>query len=477
MPWLGASCAGDTALLELITWLSGSGAFLSPKLALTCTAEGARAVKVVEGASLHPGEVVASVPASLMLTQRVALEDDPQLAKVPGLRGTNLIALALLRQMAPGQRWRPFVKSLPQEQDTTLFWSEAELAELQGAELASHAAARASAIARHHGALAAALSEQAPTLDEFRWALSMVWSRGHTVQLDLGGRQGALVPLADLFNHHTRPSVHASRTEGEGGSSALVLRAAGHLHAGDEATVPYGGGGALPNSQLLMDYGFCHEATQAVESVPLPLAVPFGRDVGADAMRSEALDSLGLLRGERRARELRLSSSDTSLPPLILVFASLATAPRSSLHEAVEYAPVALRPDAPPQARHWLASVAEHGRESGEALRFLRQAVRSAVRQYATNATEDEAILRAMAAQAAASGTAPGTSGRVRARCAVVVRLAEKRLLGRWDERVTASLRALGGEGEGEGQGRGGAARGGPSGAVYGQPGRRKDEL
>ena len=80
------------ALTALVGWLARKQAYLAPGLRFSCRTVGG----IEAAAELEQGEVVASVPLSLLITQDSALAEDPQLS---GLSGTNLMALFLLLVM------------------------------------------------------------------------------------------------------------------------------------------------------------------------------------------------------------------------------------------------------------------------------------------------------------------------------------------------------------------------------------------
>ena len=339
MSMLSPSCAGDVALVGFTEWLARHQAVLSPSLEFG-GCETVRGLYVKPGHTLEAGAVAASVPRTLLMTRERALEQ-PSLSLDGELGSTNLMALFLLDQRDDdGALWQRYARVLPPNISTTLAWNAEALAELQASDLAAHAATRARAVARHHEIVSA--THPALTPSDWAWALSMVWSRSHTV--DLGsGRQGALVPLLDLFNGAmVAPTLHAATLERD----ALVLRVARKLTAGEEATVPYGSGRGLPNAQLLMEYGFCEEGNPH-DDVALPLRLEFARPAipyrptagsaadAAEVARVEALRKLRLLPPAARPPRLtflpeRLSARPSaawprSWPPEALVFARLAT--------------------------------------------------------------------------------------------------------------------------------------------------------
>ncbi|KAL1520295.1 hypothetical protein AB1Y20_021887 [Prymnesium parvum] len=413
-----ASPCAQPQLPHFTAWLRESGAHLSPKLEFFCSAAG-RGIRAVE--PLDAGEVAASVPLKLLVTTDRALADEELRAST--LRGTNLMALFLLRQRAPGQPWYPYVDALPRTLGTPIFWSNELRAELQSTELASLTRAREAAVAKHYDALSANFLA-ASSLDDFKWALSIVWSRGHTVDIPGGDGQGALIPLIDMFNHHLEPAVRAGSVEGE----AFVLRVGRRLERGHEATVPYGAHGPLPNSRLLMEYGFCERSNSAEDYLTLHLNASRAIAPHEDPhrwLRAGALSQLALSPQENFA--VRIGLQATTLPPIALAFARLSTLKEKQvLEEAIGVA------SADPQLRsHWLSRLVRGALEDEASLRFLAEALRWKLRNYTTSAEHDELLLH----RKVFSGE--------EMECALLVRLAEKRAIGRWLSETQASVSGL----------------------------------
>jgi hypothetical protein len=394
---LSPSCASDANLSALATWLIVGGAWLSPKLAVTC-GENGRGIVAIE--PLGAREDVARVPLSLILTNDAALVEDPVLSEF-GASGTNLAALGLLRQRAPGRRWEPFTRALPRAYTSTLAWSDSEIEELQASDLVAQTRVRAGAIARHLRALAQKLPPAlVPSPADFRWALSLVWSRAHTVALP-EGRQGALVPLLDLMNaDFVAPSTEAAATVGD----HMVVRTARRLAAGEAVTAPYGGG-PLSNARALLDYGFC-VPDNPHDDVALPLALPACPGDGAYS----ALDALQLL---PPSPPPRLSTNVLLLPPELAATARVCSMPPA---EAAAVARAAARNE--PGIRARLGAPLSAAADAA-AIKYLDLAITDRIGGYATREAGDEAALRD-AEQLAAND---------RMRCALTVRLSEKRIL------------------------------------------------
>ena len=405
-----ASCSADVAVQELAAWLSAGGAWLSPQLELSCRSNiGGRGIMAV--GFVAPGEVIARVPYRMLLSNDAALSDDVGLqaaAESVGLTGTNLAAVALLRQRHDGRAWQPFARALPSTMSATLNWTAAELAELQASDLAPLTAKRVSAIHAHHAALAALPHEDVPSLDELAWALSMVWARGHTIPMAAPNgqqrTQACLAPLLDLFNADFRtPSVHAAEASGD----ELTMRAARPMHSGDEATAPYGAGGPLSNARALFDYGFC-VPDNLHDDVALPL------DLSNCTAGAAALAALQLLPPSPSPRLRRLPSK---LPAEANAFARVCTMAAAEA-DAVRQA-ARTRGDFQVHTRLGAPLRARDGDDADRAAAaFLASHMRWRLASYATSPAADEELLRGRHAEAD-----------VRRVCAVRVRLAEKQIL------------------------------------------------
>ena len=101
----------------------------------------------------------------------------------------------------------------------------------------------------------------APSLEDLTWALSIAWSRGHTVSMEsvrgLGAtRRPGLVPIGDLFNH--APEAEATvETISDPAAGAFSFVASRPMPVGAEALISYSLHAEPSNSKLLLDYGFC----------------------------------------------------------------------------------------------------------------------------------------------------------------------------------------------------------------------------
>ncbi|KAK1315294.1 hypothetical protein QJS10_CPA06g00438 [Acorus calamus] len=134
------------------------------------------------------------------------------------------VALFLVREKGrPDSSWRPYIDILPEVTDSTIFWSEEELLELQGTQLLNTTLGVKEAFSR------------------------------------MPGESLALVPLADLVNHNPSITTEGTSWEVRGTgffSRELVfsLQTPIYVKAGEQVYIQYELGKS--NAELALDYGF-----------------------------------------------------------------------------------------------------------------------------------------------------------------------------------------------------------------------------
>lgn len=294
----GAARAGSGltyAVTSLVApWLRNANVSLASfPLSSAITAanlSGAEAVALGAGAQLGAGSEAASQLAEL---QQLGLADE-----------RTAVMLHLAAQRAA---WRaggkpalgPWLALLPASFGTPLYWSEDELSWIRGTTLHAAAIVRRRAIegawprlAPAAAALAVAeggTATPAPTLDDYKWANSVFWSRAITfptpVSSGLPGTKQLLemhegiVPGLDFANHApgsaARWTVFGAPGAGNGaspGAVSLVVQRKAAPAAGQEVTISYGD---KSNEELLFLYGFALQDNPAdVLTVMCPLPPP-----------------------------------------------------------------------------------------------------------------------------------------------------------------------------------------------------------
>jgi len=100
--------------------------------------------------------------------------------------------------------FKPYYDILPKTlSNIPVFWNDDELESLKGSYLLTQISDRIDAITDDYYAICqvAPKLQDIATLEEFKWARMCVCSRNFGLQID-GHRTSALVPHADMLNHH-----------------------------------------------------------------------------------------------------------------------------------------------------------------------------------------------------------------------------------------------------------------------------------
>jgi hypothetical protein len=132
----------------------------------------------------------------------------------------------------PASYWRPLLDLLPQFDDCPLFWKDVGFESLQKSSFTRERFVKkihhlkrffmeyllptirfyheiftwVSYLINKHTTISFAnlLDKQTVTLDDFNWALAVIWSRAYW--LDEDDHFPGLIPIADMFNHDCKPS-------------------------------------------------------------------------------------------------------------------------------------------------------------------------------------------------------------------------------------------------------------------------------
>ncbi|XP_073267086.1 fructose-bisphosphate aldolase-lysine N-methyltransferase, chloroplastic isoform X2 [Populus alba] len=150
-------------------------------------------------------EVVLEIPKKLWINPDVVAASE--IGNVcGGVKPWVSVALFLIREkLKEDSTWRPYLDVLPESTNSTIFWSEEELAELQGTQLLSTTLGVKSYLQREFLKVEEEiliphkqLFPSPVTLDDFSWAFGILRSRSFS---RLRGQNLVLIPLADLVNH------------------------------------------------------------------------------------------------------------------------------------------------------------------------------------------------------------------------------------------------------------------------------------
>ena len=307
--------------MDGVNWATAHGASL--QYATLANLPG-RGTGVVAFSPIRAGEVILRVPHSLLLTS----------TDEAGARfgATNALALALLQERDKANSfWSKYLSTLPGIIPTPLHFNETEQDDLVGTDLLRWVRSRQKHVAKTHAVLLEHLAESAavdangasssfnaPSLDEFTWALSIAWSRGHTLDMaavrGLGAaKRPGLVPIGDCFNHAEERFANVV-TKSDPANGVFDFVAMRDVKTGDELLVSYSLHSEPSNSKLLLDYGFCTPYSLHDEvSVDLQLA---GEIKPAMAKLLQALQLTDYV------REARLTLGPDSMNPPDALIAS-----------------------------------------------------------------------------------------------------------------------------------------------------------
>ncbi|XP_015895013.3 ribulose-1,5 bisphosphate carboxylase/oxygenase large subunit N-methyltransferase, chloroplastic [Ziziphus jujuba] len=209
-------------------------------------------------------EVVLEVPKRLWINpDAVSASEIGNLCS--GLKPWIQVALFLVREkFREDSPWRIYLDILPEYTNSTIFWSEEELSELQGTQLLSTTEGVKEYVQSEFQKLEAEIilpNEQlfpSPiTLDDFFWAFGILRSRAFS---RLRGQNLVLIPMADLINHSSKITTeeHAWEVKGAAGlfswDTLFSLRSPIPVKAGEQVLIQYDINKS--NAELALDYGF-----------------------------------------------------------------------------------------------------------------------------------------------------------------------------------------------------------------------------
>ncbi|KAF2034318.1 SET domain-containing protein RMS1 [Setomelanomma holmii] len=205
---------------------------------------------------------------------------------------TSLILIMLYEYLlGDASRWKPYFDVLPQTFDTPLFWSEAELKELEGTCLTTEKIGKQesdemlkSRVLKVVKANPTVFYPEGTTHLSDEELLALAHQIGSTVMayafdLDNASEEGddeedgwvedregktmlGMVPMADILNANADFNAHVNH-----GDSLEVLSLRSNLPAGTEILNYYG---PLPSSELLRRYGYVTLEHQRYDVVELP---------------------------------------------------------------------------------------------------------------------------------------------------------------------------------------------------------------
>lgn len=239
------SVGTETGVQALWSWAQSQG----------IKSEAIRPCEVAVGLGLQAqrpvkqGEEVLNVPEAAWINL-TAVQNSNLGPVTQGLKTWVAIGLLLIQESSnPSSKWRPYLDTLPKTLDSPLFWSDEELAELEGTQLLGSVVGYFEFLQNEYNKLAEEVLEPNATLfnpevftfEAFRWAFGILRSRSFP---PLTGEDLALVPVADLVNHggvDEAPSWVKKKTGqiwdiGKANFNVLTVKAATNLASGDQVS-------------------------------------------------------------------------------------------------------------------------------------------------------------------------------------------------------------------------------------------------
>ncbi|KAK4741394.1 hypothetical protein SAY87_024982 [Trapa incisa] len=240
-----------------------------------------------------------------------------------GLKPWIGVALFLIREKKRGDsKWRVYLDILPGATDSTIFWSEEELAELQGTQLLrttlgvkEYVKGEFEKVQEEILLPHKQLFPSSITFEDFFWAFGILRSRAFS---RLRGQNLVLIPLADLINHSSSITTEDFAYEIKGGglfSRELLfsLRSPISVKAGEQVLIQYDLNKS--NAELALDYGFI-ESNPDRNSYTLTLEISESDPFFDDKLDIAELNGLG----ETAYFDITLGRP---LPPTMLPFLRL----------------------------------------------------------------------------------------------------------------------------------------------------------
>ncbi|KAL3367651.1 hypothetical protein AABB24_008814 [Solanum stoloniferum] len=283
----------------------------------------AEGLGLVANRDISKGETVLGVPKRFWINTDTVAESE--IGNVcTGLEPWISLALFLLREKwKDDSKWKYYMAVLPESTDSTIYWSEEELSEIQGTQLLSTTLS----VKEYVQSEFQKLEEQVIlgnkqlfpfpiTLDDFFWAFGILRSRAFS----RGGIQNLmLVPFADLANHSVKVTTedHIHEIGGPAGLFSWDLlfsfQSPLKLKAGDQFLIQYGLNKS--NADMAIGYGFI-EPNSARDAFTLTLEISKTDYFNGDKL--DIAESNGL--GETADFDIKLGQS---LPPSLFPYLRL----------------------------------------------------------------------------------------------------------------------------------------------------------
>ena len=214
--------------------------------------------EVISKHSIKSNKNIVSIPKKLIITELHGM--DTEFGKLllngdhsqMGNLGISLVAIYILTTFNKDCFFQPYYDILPDNlQNFPIFWNKTELSHLQGSNILNKITERVNSFINDYNIIAMncpGFKEQHP-LKHFFYIRTLIGSRNFGINID-GEKRVAMVPFADMLNHHESPDTrwyYCPNIQG------FKMDSVDKIASGCEVTDTYG---KKCNSKLLIFYGF-----------------------------------------------------------------------------------------------------------------------------------------------------------------------------------------------------------------------------
>lgn len=132
---------------------------------------------------------------------------------------------------------------------------------------------------------------------DFKWVLSIIWSRSFSLLLD-EGRAAGLIPFADMFNNPSdtlRRYENMLRVQIDSETGDLLYFCRTGVKKGEQIYTFYGRESSFSNAQLLLEYGFTLAPTNPNDLIMIN--IPLNKDDPYYETKLDVLERSGFIPG------------------------------------------------------------------------------------------------------------------------------------------------------------------------------------
>lgn len=282
---------------ELIQWASENGASTEGFELVEFPSEGFGLKATRE---IKAEELFLWVPRKLLMTVESAknsvLGSLYSQDRILQAMGNITLAFHLLCERAdPSSFWLPYIKTLPSEYDTPLYFQEEEVQYLQSTQAIHDVYSQYKNTARQYAYFYKVIQthpnasklplKDAFTFDDYRWAVSSVMTRQNQIPTEDGSRVTlALIPLWDMCNH-TNGLITTGYNLEDDRCECVALQ---EFKEGEQIYIFYG---TRSNAEFVIHNGFFFE-NNAHDRVKIKLGV--SKSDRLYAMKAEVLARAGI---------------------------------------------------------------------------------------------------------------------------------------------------------------------------------------